>query len=384
MKNYLFFLLAFFFANTAMQAETLTCTAPDASSITLTRTAPKVAVISGADANLTYQIKANQHGNGFDRARTINNISMPHTQGGLNSSIAYDIWMRTDCGDGTFSEWVGPLYLPKYGEVVEPVCTAPNAADIVLTRTSATSASFDGADANFTYEVKANKHGNGMELAQTITNVSMPHSQSGLNAAIAYDIWIRKDCGDGTFSEWVGPLYLPKFGEVIDPVVCTAPNASDIVLTRTGVKSATIDGASSDFTYEVKANKQGNGMELAQTLTNVTMPYTFNRLSTHNIAYDIWIRTNCGNGEFSEWTGPLSLPMYASNAKISPNPTNGLVKIQNVDAVNVQVFGMTGNLELSSKVMNNEVNLSNLKNGQYIMQVTDANGKVTTTKLMKK
>ena len=377
-------MLAFIFANSFMQAEAL-CSAPDASSITLTRTALGVAVISGADANFTYQIKANKHGNGINLAHTISNVSMPHTQSGLNSSIAYDIWLRTDCGDGTFSEWVGPLYLPKFGEVVDPVCPAPNASDIVLTRTSATSASFDGADANFTYEIKANKHGNGIELAQTITNVSMPHSQSGLNAAIAYDIWIRTDCGDGTFSEWVGPLYLPKFGEVVDPV-CPAPNASDIVLTRTSATSASFDGADANFTYEIKANKHGNGIELAQTITNVSMPHSQSGLNAA-IAYDIWIRTDCGDGTFSDWTGPMYLATFNAPAKsmsLYPNPAVAQVRIEGTQAVSVQVIGMSGKVELSTKVVNNEINLDGLAPGQYIIQATDAQGNVTTSKLMKK
>lgn len=47
-------------------------------------------------------------------------------------------------------------------------------------------------------------------------------------------------------------------------------------------------------------------------------------------------------------------------------------------------MGVTGKPVLTTRVINNELNLFKLAPGQYIIQAVDVNGKVQTSKVLKK
>lgn len=70
--------------------------------------------------------------------------------------------------------------------------------------------------------------------------------------------------------------------------------------------------------------------------------------------------------------------------KINPNPTTGLIKIEGIDAESIQVIGITGKTELTTRVTNNELNLSKLTPGQYVIQAIDDEGKVHSSKVIRK
>lgn len=309
-------------------------------------------------------------------------LSTPYTRTDLAANVAYDVYFRTQCNASQVSEWVGPYNIPVYSAP----CDTP--MNVVVTRTSDTSATITADDLSGTYDIYAVKHGvagpgvNDGPNGYGANDVSFPLSRSPLAPTIDYDIYVRMDCGNGDTSEWVGPFYLPLYSPA-----CVAPNASDVILTRTSSTSATIDGLSNDFTYQGTANRPGRPLRPYPMygMDNMSMPYTQTVIAGFD--YDFWLRTDCGDGTFSDWTGPMYLANFNAPAKsmsLYPNPAVALVRIEGTQAVSVQVIGMSGKVELSTKVVNNEINLDGLAPGQYIIQATDAQGNVTTSKLMKK
>lgn len=104
--------------------------------------------------------------------------------------------------------------------------------------------------------------------------------------------------------------------------------------------------------------------------------------------YDAWFRTICGENDFSEWSGPYYVPTFSESlparAMISPNPTKGMIQIIDFNANNVEIYNSSGVLVLTQNVNNNQVDLSSLKAGQYILNFTDENKNQTSVHVMKK
>jgi hypothetical protein len=81
----------------------------------------------------------------------------------------------------------------------------------------------------------------------------------------------------------------------------------------------------------------------------------------------------------------LSTPEVASNdtqldnVKVYPNPTTGIVKIQNVENATINVYSLTGNLveTIVSNTVNTTINLSDLAKGTYLVQIVNENEVVT-------
>ena len=68
---------------------------------------------------------------------------------------------------------------------------------------------------------------------------------------------------------------------------------------------------------------------------------------------------------------------------VSPNPTNGLVRIEGATATEVRVYNALGQL-LKTARNTNEINLKGLPQGVYLLRITDEDGAVMTKKLVVK
>ena len=169
-------------------------------------------------------------------------------------------------------------------------------------------------------------------------------------------------------------------------------NPSGFAIERTSDTSATfsVDSTDPNLKYDLYVTLYGYngpsaGANSQSQFTNLSMPYTNNQLIANN-QYSIWIRQNCGNGDKSEWIGPVHIMHYTQpmSAKLSPNPAKDFVRIEGFTPTLVQVLNLNGRVVKSIKNATSEINLSDLAPGQYIIQATDAQGNVTTSKLMKK
>lgn len=90
------------------------CTVP--TNVTLTRISHTMAKFEGANPNFNYQGSANRAGRPLRPYPMygMDNMTVPHVQDRLVPAFDYDVWLRTICGDGTYSDWSEAFYLPRF------------------------------------------------------------------------------------------------------------------------------------------------------------------------------------------------------------------------------------------------------------------------------
>jgi hypothetical protein len=158
-----------------------------------------------------------------------------------------------------------------------------------------------------------------------------------------------------------------------------------------GVISKAVDFGDSIIVFSV--NKLPVSCELSISLDNVSLLNNF-RMQTFSIDPDLgwvnsfsnisdaWQNTN-GNGLKSlpayslTVTTILKNPVITSTTNLAkdlisiyPNPTNGYVNVVNVnDNTSFEVFNVKGEKLISNTVLNNQINLENLKKGFYFIHI---------------
>ncbi|MBL4651366.1 MAG: fibronectin type III domain-containing protein [Flavobacteriales bacterium] len=133
----------------------------------------------------------------------------------------------------------------------------------------------------------------------TITSSNNPYSVNGFSANTNYEFYVRAVCGVGDTSIWAGPY---NFATLIS---CPAPagltvaaitsSSADLAWTETGAAT------SWEVEWDVAPLTQGTGNT---TITNSTT-YSTSGLTT-GANYEYYVRSICGVGDSSTWTGPFS------------------------------------------------------------------------------
>ncbi|MDG4944805.1 T9SS type A sorting domain-containing protein [Weeksellaceae bacterium KMM 9713] len=370
------------------QAPAPTCDNP--TGFDVVRTSDTTAVISVDNPNDIYDVfiavdgSAGANPNSGPTPGPNDNVTgFPQTRTGLNANSVYDVWIRKEC-NGNNSDWVGPVHVPVY-QAPAPTCDNPTGFDVV--RTSDTTAVISVDNPNDIYDVfiavdgSAGANPNSGPTPGPNDNVTgFPQTRTGLNANSVYDVWIRKEC-NGDNSDWVGPVHVPLF---VDPNVCAIPNPTINRTSPTDIEIST-DVAVYDMLLNTQPSKPGVAPHNPQSqYTNLSGTLTRNNLNP-GMTYYVWFRQKCSTTDISDWSQMYTIsPVAQQPMKLYPNPAVSNVKIEGSSVVSVQVLNMNGKVELSKKVNNNEINLDGLAPGQYIIQATDAQGNVSTSKLMKK
>ncbi|HXK81149.1 MAG TPA: fibronectin type III domain-containing protein [Bacteroidales bacterium] len=119
----------------------------------------------------------------------------------LTPGATYDVYVRSDCGSGDVSDWVGPV---QFSTV--PTCDPPSNVYV-------DDVDMDNANVYYTAEGTATEwdilygpegfdpFSEGTLVDNTTDN---PFNISGLDATTSYDVYVRSDCA-GDLSPWVGP-----------------------------------------------------------------------------------------------------------------------------------------------------------------------------------
>jgi hypothetical protein len=66
---------------------------------------------------------------------------------------------------------------------------------------------------------------------------------------------------------------------------------------------------------------------------------------------------------------------------VFPNPANGVVRIEGVVAAEVQVYNALGQM-VKTVLRTNEIDLSGLVEGVYLVRITDKEGRIFLEKVM--
>ena len=80
------------------------------------------------------------------------------------------------------------------------------------------------------------------------------------------------------------------------------------------------------------------------------------------------------------WSDLLNVTEISNEVKLYPNPTKDIIKIEGIEVAEVEVYNALGQRVKMVQSMN-EIDLSGLVEGIYMLRITDAEGKVYTNKI---
>jgi hypothetical protein len=284
----------------------------------------------------------------------------------LNPLTTYYLHVRTDCGSGNLSPWT----TISFTTLVTP-CDAPTGLTAANTTDNSSDLSWDAQGSN-SFEYVVDEIATDPATAGTATTGITFHATS-LTSATTYYLHVRTDCGSGNFSNWT----TISFTTLVAP--CAAP---------AGLTASNISGHAADLIWNTQA---GSTFEYVvdQTATDPTGSGTAtpnNAFAATTLAgsttYFFHVRTNCGNGNFSNWTTisftTLSTAGIEEQETISlsayPNPTSGLVTISGQTTGIVTLTNLKGQQLMTIDLeQTSSFDISDLESGLYFVVYTNGN-----------
>ena len=82
------------------------------------------------------------------------------------------------------------------------------------------------------------------------------------------------------------------------------------------------------------------------------------------------------------WSDLLNVTEISDEVKLYPNPAKDIIKIEGIEVAEVEVYNALGQ-RVKMVQSTNEIDLSGLVEGIYMLRITDAEGKVYTNKITK-
>ena len=279
---------------------------------------------------------------------------------GLNAATTYYLHVRTNCAQGNTSGWTT---IP-FTTLPEP-CDAPTGLTAQNTTQNTSDLSWNVQGGN-SFEYVLNQTASNPASGTGTTANS--YSATGLNASTTYYFHVRTNCGNGNFSDWTTVSF------TTDDAPCLAPAG----LT---VSNVTSNAATLNWTAQA-----GNTFQyvLNQTVTNpnaggtVTSNNTFAASTlTGSTTYYFHVRTDCGNGNFSDWStvsfttaSTVGLNEQAIiNLSVYPNPANSQVTITGQTKGTVTLISTNGQVLTFIDLENqNTLDLSSYESGVYFIR----------------
>ena len=272
------------------------------------------AVISWTDTGAAagYEIVVQIAGTGVPTTAGTPTSSNPLTLNGLSSGTTYEVYLRADCGTAVLSSWSSPVNFttsPACGDIIydsggstgdysnnELITTTifpENPGDIVTFTFNSFNIEnnwdfltvYDGPDNTFT------------EIG-VFTGTTIPDPISSTDPSGALTFVFDSD-GSVTYP---GYEILTSCGP---PPTCLAP--TDLIAALSGSDSAVVSwtAGESETAWEYVLQPQGTGAPTTAGTPTTENPLTISGLSS-GTAYEVFIRADCGEGDFSAWTGPAN------------------------------------------------------------------------------
>ncbi len=128
------------------------------------------------------------------------------------------------------------------GDHCEP-CSEPYLVEI--TRTSNTTSMMTAGNQIWKYQGSANRAGRPLRPYPMygMDNMSVPFEHRALVPTFEYDVWLRTICGDGSFSAWAGPFFIPLYGTNMSkgPIMQLIPNPTEAKVNISKVDARTVE-----------------------------------------------------------------------------------------------------------------------------------------------
>jgi hypothetical protein len=226
---------------------------------------------------------------------------------GLSAGTSYSVYVRTDCGSGSFSAWSTAYTL----NTLCPMPTSLSASSITASSAAINWVAPSGVTpAGYQWEVRSSGAGGSGAAGLTAsgsTTSAVTANATGLTSGSSYSIYVRTTCGSGS-SSWAGPA---TFSTILSCYPPTGLGASNITSSSATISwLAPTSGSPAGYDWELRTSGAGgsgstglftNGSAVAPTVSvNITT-------LIQGTTYSLYVKTNCtaSNG-VSSWAGPYT------------------------------------------------------------------------------
>ena len=292
--------------------------------------------------------------------------TMLHNLSNLNANTSY-----------TYRAFVTTTNTTTYGDEVtfttlqEPAipCDVPTNIQVTTTETSATVTWESPAD-TWVLEYKAVSDMN-WTLLLALENPT--YNIINLTPNTNYEVHVKAICGDGIESAWSADIPFSTTSTPINTYTITATATGPGTIAPNGTLTVN-EGENVTFTFSANAGASVSRLLVddAETAIPENNEYTFsNIVANHTIAVEFEEETN-----IDELTIEDAVALY-------PNPATSQIQIKLADSrflgAEMQIFDVYGKLISNSTIQNlsNQVNISQLANGMYLVRINTNDGMVT-------
>ncbi|MBR1549018.1 MAG: fibronectin type III domain-containing protein [Bacteroidales bacterium] len=209
-------------------------------------------------------------------------------------------------------------------------------------------------------------------VVQATTN---PYTVASLAPAVAYTVAVRSVCGVNNYSDWSAPAtFTTATCQPVTGVMVSNRTTNSVQVSWTapaGVSNFELEYGASGFA-------SGTGTRVETSTNSATLTGL-----TAGMAYDVYVRSVCGNGAYSPWSNATPFTTEddqqgiddVNNASIAlfPNPATTTVTLTGIDGqATVTIVDMNGRVNGEWKVEsgNLTIDLAGYAQGAYFVRIT--------------
>ena len=292
--------------------------------------------------------------------------ALTYTFNGLTANTTYTLGVRSVCGIENYSEWTTVTVTTD-----EHPCATPSALTVSdVTLTSATLGWTIG-EAETQWEL----HVTGTNYDETITVTTNPYTLTGLTPAVTYSFTVSAVCSETQTSD-------PSEAQAFTTASCQP--VSGVVVSNVTTNSAQVSWTAVQGVngYEVEYGASGFNQGAGTTVQASTNSATLTGL-TANMAYDVYVRSVCGEGIYSAWSSANTFTtdeqgegiddVNSAAIALYPNPATTTVTISGIEGqAMVTIVDMNGRVSGEWRVENGEItlDLTGYAQGAYFVRIT--------------
>ena len=305
-----------------------------------------------ANGNSAWEVVVQAMGTGVPSGSGTPVTAASYNATGLSASTDYEVYVRTDCGGGSFSDWAGPTNFTTLTPAPSnDLCANPITLTLDVNAcggNTITGISNAGTTDSGEPAPSCGSYGTPTSLGDLWYAITIPAGVTDITLDVANITGMTSvagaiysgSCGSLTEldctqfgSGWPwditgltgGDTYLLRVWDYgndqegtfdLCGYYVTCPTPTDLAvanITETGVEVSWTSGGSD---WEVVIQPDGTGTPTGAGIATTSNPYTVNNLSA-GTDYEVYVRNNCGS-DFSAWVGPVTF------TTLTPAPSNDL------------------------------------------------------------
>lgn len=244
--------------------------------------------------NATYEIQYGVTGFGLGNGNTLNSGSTNVALNGLTSNTSYQVYVRTNCGENGFSDWVGPSSF----STSEQACNNPTDLQLFNLIDDGVSLAWSSDGSAMSFDIEYGISGFAIGEGTVINSSNTFIEITGLTPSTPYDFYVKANCSNSNSSDYSGPA------SITTEAACATPfglDFFDLLACSFSVYWQTNDETSWQIEYGEVGFTLGNG-----TIINTSnQPYVITENLSPGTTYEVYVRANCGSQGYSAYSDAL-------------------------------------------------------------------------------